>query len=185
MFKLTNEECRISHMSTRTENHGDEHVGAVDLKLVCTMNNDALNMFDPELLSFLFKAKPAEEHDLVDAVDDEERLTDIRFHALPKTLAWDYKGAGYRLVIESGITGDRDIILINVGLKKFKITPSQGGSVEIEFTASANPNGDEVALLYELQQEYVDVTLEPPSAERQAQMMIDDARDEDEDDEAA
>lgn len=183
MFKLTNQICTLSSLNTRTEFHGDELKKAADINFKCTMANSVLDMFDDELRDFLFKKRAPDQEDLADKGMDEEYLSEMRFPLLQKKQAWGWEGAGYRLVIARGISGHEDINLINVELKKFKFEAKQGGSVDVEFQAKGHPSGEDVGSLFEELGEDVDLTLEPPSAEKLAQMELDSQREEEYDEE--
>ncbi len=148
------------------------------------MANSVLDMFSDELRDFLFKKRAPDQEYLADKGMDESYLSEMRFPLLQKKQAWGWEGAGYRLVIARGISGHEDINLINVELKKFKFEAKQGGSVDVEFQAKGHPSGEDVGSLFEELGEEVDLTLEPPSAEKLAQMELDSQReDEDEYDE--
>lgn len=55
MFEITEGDVLLAHLNTRTEKHGDEDVGAIDLKIKCRAANTILDLFDPRLRSTLFQ----------------------------------------------------------------------------------------------------------------------------------
>lgn len=181
MFKLTEKTCKLTNINLRTEFHGDQHKPAADISFNLTMQNDVLDMFDKELRPMLFEEKPVHEKDLADQATDEAYLTQIRFPYLQKKLKWGYKGAGYRLSIPLGVTGDQDVYLHNCDIDKFEFEPKEGGSVVVFFQIHCHPTKDEIGRLYEKLSEEVELSLIPPSAEDRAQMELDAMRDEDQD----
>lgn len=180
MFKLNQQRAKLSSVNPRAELHGEETNLACDLKFSFTTSNTKLDEFDKNLRPALFDL-PHEgyEEDLADqgTERDEDYRPVIRFPDLGK-INWGYKGAGYRLTIHQGYSGNEDVNLIDCQIDKFKFDAEAGGSVEIEFRVIAHPNSEEVGEICELLQQEVDISLEPPSAERQAQMEIDEATEE-------
>ena len=163
MFELNKQKAKVTNVNTRVEFCGDEKRLGCDVKLKFTTSNEALDMFDPELRTKFFKEKPKEEEDLADQGTDEKFVC-LRFPDLQKKMKWDYVGAGYRMEINIGVTGESNIYMINTQLSKFSFELKDGGSVEIEFNVSGNPTDEEIGRLAALLKlESVDLTLEPPS----------------------
>lgn len=180
MFNLNNQRAKLSSVNPRAELHGEDPKTAVDIKFVVVMENTVLDSFDKHLRPALFEfAHDDYEEDLADQGTDrgDDYRPVLRFPSLGK-FPWDYKGAGYRLIIAQGFSGDEDLILIKTEIDKFKLQLKQGGSCEVEFRVIAHPNQADMGALCELIQHDVDITLEPPSAEDRAQMELDDAEQE-------
>ena len=110
-------------------------------------------------------------------------LPELRFPDL-QPVAYGWEGMGYRVVFHLGFSGQEDLYLINCKLDKFVFDLKEGGSVELSFNIKCHPSKEESGVLDHLMKEQVDITLEPPSAEKLAQMELDDAMG-DEQDEAA
>ena len=182
MFRLDTEDSKLSSVNARAELHGEETLLACDLKFKVTMPNTVLDMFDEGLRATLFKKVDPKDADLADqGMDDDDYLPTLRFPEMSK-VTWGYEGAGYRMVISQGISGEEDVILINTKVDKFKFDCLQGGSVEVEFRVIGHPDEKEMGRLCSLIQRDVDLTLEPPGAEKLAQMELDEMRDDEEDD---
>jgi len=185
MFRLDTEDSKLTSVNARAEMHGEETMLACDLKFKVTMPNTALDMFDEGLRTTLFKRVDPKDADLADQgmADNDDYLPALRFPEMSK-VNWGYEGAGYRMVISQGISGEEDVILINTKVDKFKFDCLQGGSVEIEFRVIGHPNETEMGRLCSLIQRDVDLTLEPPTPEQRAQMELDEMRGDDEEDDS-
>lgn len=177
MFRLKQQDAKLKTVNSRPEKHGEDPVPASDIFFVIVTSNSMLDDINKDLRQIMFKKAPKEDEDLADAAMGDEFLRDIRCALMPETYALIYQCAGYKLHISQGISGKEDINLIGCQLDKFKITPKQGGTVEIEFRVVGHPTAEETGQLCFLQQRQVDITLTPPSAEEQAQMKIDEIKD--------
>lgn len=158
MFEL-NQKVKLKDVNARAEMHGDERKPAFDLTFEAACSNDILIHFHPELRSMLFKKNDSP--DLVGQLDPEA-LTELRFTKLQSTLAYEWEGIGYSIVIPYGIGGPSDIRLGEVKLGKFKITPQNGGTVIVEFKAICHPETEDVGRLCEFIQREIDITVTPP-----------------------
>lgn len=154
MFQLTEHQTKIAGVNLRAEKHGDENVPAVDVKLETTVHSSALDAFDPQLRTFLFRpAAAGEQQSLLEG----DNLTGLRVPRI-KALTWDEDFPGYSLQTD---VGDIDL---TVDLSKFRFEAVEGGAVRLTFNATTHPDGADVASLYELIQETVGLTLTPPEA---------------------
>lgn len=173
MFKLVEQECQVNSVTPFAEKHGDETKPGLALKMSVTMANTVLDHFNKEIRTTFFKQVDPAEADLADqGMDHDDYLPALRFPEFEK-MALGWKGAGYRMVICRGVSGYEDIILIDTVLDKFKFECLQGGSVELEFRIKGHPNEKEMGQLCSLLGQEVELTLEPPSAEKLAQMELD------------
>lgn len=113
-----------------------EVVPAVCLTIKATLGNDTLRMLDTSLLHFLFErglpaASQQQVLDGIPALSDMPQLTQAA-KALG-ALTWDGDQTGATLRIYQGVTGDQDITLRDVTVRKVKIEPVEGGAVEWKF----------------------------------------------------
>lgn len=176
MFRLKEKSAKLINLNIRPENHGDEKVLGCDLRFEIEAENTVLDMFDPELRKHFFKEKPAAERDLVEQGQDDS-LTVRRFPNIKKAIEWEYRGVGYRLEINIGISGYEDIYAIDTKLDKWKFELQEGGTVKYSFRVQCHPEPEEIGRLSELLTlNSVTLTLDPPSAEDRAQMELDEAR---------
>ena len=175
MFQLSEQPANIK-FTPRVEKHGPDKVPACTLNMSLKGPNTLLDFFDTDLRAFLFMPPPEGEKDLADQGDEDGGyLSKIRFPELGKKQDWSYEGGGYRAVIGGGLNTDNDLIFVECKLDKFSFTFEQGGTVCITFNITCDPNEKEAGRLYKLNGSEVDLTLEPPSAEDQAQMDLDNA----------
>lgn len=178
MFKTNKEQYKLISVINQKDFCGEEKLPAVTCTFKGTFHNEVLDMFPGNLREKWFREKSEEDKDLADQGTDD-RLTELNFdHVKTDTFELDYEADGYRMIIEYGISGDNDTILINCKLGKFKVTPKEGGIVEMKFNLHANVHQgtcEETAQLHYMLDEQVTLTLEPPSAEDRAQMEIDSA----------
>ena len=171
MIRL-NDQPAVLKFTPRVEIHGDEAAPGCTLKLTIKGSNTLLDLLDDNLRTTLYMPKPVDDQDLVEQVSDDGYLPNLRFPMLGK-LSWGYETAGYRVVIGGGLNDESDLAFIKCDIKKFSIACEQGGSVSIDFNVNCSPTADEAGRLYELNGQNIDLTLEPPSPEEQAQMEID------------
>ena len=165
---------KLKNAQSRPEHHGEALVLAMDLRLVWTTNNIALNLLSPALRNALFSTLPAgEEPEGDDDGDDQAELelpvSDRPFIALAKLkypVKWELELSGYTLRLDYGLGGQSDSVVKVCVLKNFAITPIEGGSVEIEFTvsSSADITGEIVGRFSEKQQQDIVITLLAPAA---------------------
>lgn len=171
MFSLTEQNAKLTSVSPRAELHGEEHVLACDLNFKITTSNAILDMFSPSLKETFFESKKDPEQKELD-INDDDYLPLLKHKEIGK-VDWDYKGAGYRVILAIGISGEADIIFINAKITKFKFEMKQGGSVDTTFQVQVNPEPEEVGKICAYIQEEVDLTLEPPKPEPAAQIELD------------
>lgn len=173
MFNVDYKEATFDNLNTRTENHGDEIVPAVDVKLTFAIDADELKHFHPDLKPLLFAKYQPNDDDLFDEQEEQnEHVIDWRFREIHQ-IPWDYEGAGYRFVIWKALQDDEaeemhpsdrreDVVLINTKLRKFKFSPLKGSLIEVSCSVAGCPNAKDVGRLFELQRSNITITLEPP-----------------------
>ena len=87
---LTNRTCTLSHLSIRTETHGEIKVGAADIKIKFTAPNDVLNEFGPGLREALFRpATP--DPDVAQLFESETPLLSRKYPML-QPIGFDERG---------------------------------------------------------------------------------------------
>ncbi|MDR6094935.1 hypothetical protein QE373_002232 [Stenotrophomonas sp. SORGH_AS321] len=167
MFNLAKNPAVITNVNVRIEKHGDERALAVDINVVTSTSNTALDHFDKELRKSLFRKPVRGEQQSLPTIGDH--LTEIKIPSLePLKVGHQFKG--FELQIDGELENTQPIFLVDVALKKFVITPKEGGSVELKFKASANVDPDEVAELTEaLIRENVVLSLTPGKTEEEQQ----------------
>lgn len=160
MFEITEGDVLLAHLNTRTEKHGDEDIGAIDLKIKCRAANTILDLFDPRLRSTLFqRAGGGQQADM----HSPEHLPQRVFPHIP-AVNWDDKLEGYAAVIGTGL-GLVSVTLGQVKVHKFKFEPVDGGTVDLTYTVSCNPSAEQVAAVYPLNGQGIILTLTPPKSD--------------------
>ena len=170
IFELKNQTTvKLKNAQSRPEHHGDALVLAMDLRLVLTGNNRILDMLSPALRESLFTLQPPSVAADDDQAEMELPVSERPFIAMGKLrypVKWEVEFTGYTLRLDYGLGGASDCVVSLCVLKNFSITPIEGGSVEIEFTASssADISGGIVGRFSEKQQQDIVITLLAPTA---------------------
>lgn len=128
---------KLTSVNPRKEHHGDELVQAIDLNVRWETSNEALTMFDPWLRGALFYNAAADQGQ-GDLTCVPEVWPNLRMTKLVTPLKWDWEGVGYTMRIDHGLGGKSDLVLTGCKVKKFAITPKEGGTTFIDFQVQAN-----------------------------------------------
>lgn len=132
---------RCTDVNPRAENHGDEKVMAFDFGITFDAPNTILDAFHPKLRTALFWDELGDRGQAtVDGVP--ETLPNYLFPQLSMPLKWDAQLSGYTFEVDYGL-GDEtsNIELQGCKVGKFKITPKEGGSVNITLQVQASMGG--------------------------------------------
>lgn len=127
---LTKGKC--THVNFRPENHGDEAQMAVDINVNFNLPNTALDMFDPELRRALYYSQAGDSGQSdIEGVD--KVLPNFRFPSLKVPFGWEAQLTGFTLEVDYGLgeEGDSNLRLEMCKVGKFKMTPAEGGTVNI------------------------------------------------------
>ncbi len=149
----------IQSMNVRSENHGSDHVPAIDLGLMVTGSNEMLRMFGVGWLVGHYIPADAENDDEpeLDGIDPLTPRPKLRFQAgkIDIPLA-EY--VGVNLVIDYGIGGKSNIELFG-DANKFKADLKDGGSIDLFFRFQASGlKGNVIGKLGELIKHGVKIT---------------------------
>lgn len=153
---------KLMHVNLRPEKHGDEDVPAIDLKFCLAASNAALDMFHPKLRDALYYNAEAEQgQEQIDGVP--EVLPNRRFTAM-EPIDWDLELPNRIVVVDWGLGDDSNIKLHDCRVNRFKISPIEGGTVEIEFRVQTSqiPEGALDKLSKKLKQETA-ISILPPT----------------------
>lgn len=135
--------CHISNaMSTNTEKHGDEDVGAIDLPL----DGIVLKKADLEALLGVgaFEALYLTDTD----------LPEVRFTAIAYPIGLKAEFTDARVELWLGMAGDDDpeapgLVLGDCKVRALKITPTAGGMTLAKLSVRATPPAEVVGMLYD------------------------------------
>lgn len=150
------------HLNARTERHGEDNVGAVDLSLSGIIIGEAmLNILmndDQAHVSFFRSAvDPAAGGMLTDSLQIHPRFRGLKI--IPLDDAFD----SAKLQIYTGRLRKAKLTLLGT-LKKLKLKPLQGGLTELTCQFQTTPESDDVATLFDVMNK--DIEVEIQDAER-------------------
>jgi len=130
----------LEHLNTRSEQHGDDLVTAIDLKFSMDCGNAVLDLFHPQLRRMLFcklENQPAKDQGEL-ALGEPPDLPNLRWPQLD-ALRWMEELTGRTLTLSYGIGGESDIVLRDCRINNLKIEPLEGGTVHLVFRVQCVP----------------------------------------------
>jgi hypothetical protein len=162
MFSIQQQTATLAHLNVRAEKHGDEDVGAADLKISLTASNGILAEFHPVLRAAFYKAPetPPDQDEIFQSPADA--LTVRKFGTLIETVRLKHEIRGAAVTIGFGLGGASDIKLETVDVDHFAAELLEGGSCNITFRVKCSPSSDQIARLYEVLGGEIDITVTPP-----------------------
>ena len=109
---------------------------AVCITLKVPLPNSKLAMLSPTLREFLYENstnRPATQQQLegVEVVSDKPNLTAAA--SAIGAIHWEYEQTGCKLCIYNGVSGHEDITLTDATVRKLKLEPREGGTVDHVF----------------------------------------------------
>ena len=161
MFELNDHSASITNLNSRIERHGDDRQLAVDIKFELQASNELLESIQPGLRDSLFR-KPGKGEQQALPIDGNT-LTAVKFPSLaPVSLTHEF--TGYEIEMGGDLDATDPIVLVDVKVKKITITPLEGGSVTLNFTASCEAEPADLTDIAEaLIREDVRLTMTPPA----------------------
>jgi len=165
MFELEQVKVVISDVNPRAEKHGPEHELACDIHLQMVGSNDLLTLLSGYLKSALYCVSATADQPELEM--EPGHLPNLKFPEM-SSFNWDYKGEGYTATLHLGLDESSDMTLYDCGLNKIKVTPKEGGSVQIDFKIAFYPAQGQIERLCLRIQDAVNITLTPPSVEAEA-----------------
>lgn len=165
MFELTDTPAILTSVTPRTEVHGDDKVFAISLGLKITGPNTLLDKLSPDLRHMLYKAKPDDTPEL-EGVEESTPL--LRCRGID---AVTVKGAleGWTLAVDHGIDESAPIAIGGCKVDRFKVSPSDGGSMDLMFRIGSNDiDATEAGLLCSHLSQEIKITLTPPTPKADA-----------------
>jgi hypothetical protein len=148
-LELTRAKATLEGFNARTEKCGPDKVPAITMKIATPQSGDVLAFFDPTLRSFLFE----------EANDLAGPTWKLRHPHLEYPLSFDNEMSGATVKIAYGI--DRPMEFADCDLDDFKVTPIEGGSVELVFKVHNRALALQVAALYAMQEQAIEISVEP------------------------
>lgn len=168
---------KVDAITILSEKSGQNNViPAVDIGITVTLPNKSLGMISQTIRAFLYENTGKGTGDLagVQPVSDLPNLTDAAQRL--GALNWEYEQTGCKLTVYSGATGHGDIKLKDCTVRKLKIDPKEGGSVDLTFHVyTTDVDEDTLGALAVLKSLERDIELEGPSLAQQKR--LDEAQD--------
>lgn len=166
MFALLEKtEALLTSVTPRTEVHGDDRVFAISLGLKITGPNTLLDKLTPALRHMIYTAKPDAEPELegIEASTPLLRCPGVELMHLKASLE------GWTLSIDASFDEDDPITIGGCKVDKFRVSPSQGGTVDLMFRIGSNDiDQDEAGWLCSHLAREIWITLTPPEPKPEA-----------------
>ncbi|WP_184044999.1 hypothetical protein [Paraburkholderia sp. MM5384-R2] len=121
MMNFDNHEVRLEHINTRMEQHGDDEVLALDLKICFDLANRSLDQLSPTLRRSLYD--PDDTGDMLDP-DSTPRLRNPQLG----TLRWPGRYAPVLFVFHDGDGEDDDLRFTDAKLDRITFEAKDGGT---------------------------------------------------------
>lgn len=138
MMNFENHEVMLQHINTRMENHGDDEVLALDLKITFDLPNRSLDMLSPTLRGSLYD--PDDTADMMDP-DNTPNLRNPQLGVLK----WAGKYSPVLFVFHDGDDEDDDLRFSDAKLDRIVFEAQDGGTVGYTVRVQVHPDGGEVA----------------------------------------
>lgn len=123
----------------------------------------------------IYMEVPKDGGDLADQGGESDTIYKLLNDNLSHTRECSYEGSFNRAIIHIGIDDDinskSNLFLVNVDVKKFVIKFMDGGKIVITFNINCKPNQLDMGRSVYLQYETHNLTLEPHSKEKQAELL--------------
>lgn len=166
---------RLHQLNVRTENNGEGHALAVDMKCSVEMPNTKLNEIDPCLLPMFYKAAETEAEkaaqgelpEVPGKTDSGQPL--LRSHALGQSIPLNTEYVGYQCTVDRGLGEKSNLVLMEVKVNKQSVTLKEGGTVQHNFRIQAsNLREDVVGKLSAYIKADMYIALSAPKARQEA-----------------
>jgi hypothetical protein len=163
-FELTPTAAQLTSVTPRTEMHGDDRVFAISLGIKITGANTMLDKLSPTLRHTLYKAVEGQDQlPGVEVTTPLLRCRGIEELKLAGTLE------GWTLTVDHGIDEADPIKLGGCKVDKFRVVPSEGGSVDLMFRVGSNDiDANEAGQLCSHLSQEITITLTAPKAQEPA-----------------
>lgn len=168
MFKIENAEATLAQYKPHTTKDGGEVEPIAMLRFIIRGLNTNLNKFDKRLLDFLYMPDPESKQKDLDA-----EFKPLRKFPEIKKFEWCYYGIGYRVTVHAELDHQEDINLIQCETKEILLKFEDDGIVEIQIDMECPMTKEESGFFFEHQKQVLTISMEPPTAEQQAQMELD------------
>ena len=151
-------QAHLSSFTSRVEKRGEDDVPAISLGFKITAANTILDTLSPTLRETLY-TRPEGQDDLpgVESTTPLLRTKGIELLTLNGVLE------GWTLTVDHGIDEESQIVAAGCKVDNFRVSPKEGGTVELMFrVGTANVTPEEAGLLWAKNHQDVSILLEPP-----------------------
>jgi hypothetical protein len=144
MMNFTNHAVMLQHINTRMENHGDDEVLTLDLKVTFDLPNKSLDMLSPSLRDALYEAD-----DTID-MHDADNTPNLRNPQLG-VLRWAGKYSPVLFVFHDGDDDDNDLRFSEAKLDRIQVDAQDGGTCGYTVRIRVHPeDGEQTARIVDL-----------------------------------
>jgi hypothetical protein len=177
MFEIDRKLVKVRAVTNVPEFKGERREHACSVKFEFTTDNTVLDVFEQGLRKAFYekdngKEKTADDGQQEFSLPREDLdLTARKLLGVNMPLKVKKEMAGYDLVYHCGASDQSFIKLGEVGLSDFSFDLQQGGSVLVVFSAYSKPSADVQGRIDHLAQTEVEITLKPPTANKQADLV--------------
>lgn len=169
--------CKVENQSKKMGQK--ELLPAIKIRVMATVPNTVLEMFDPSLRTFLYEkngqgAKVQKQLEGIEVITDLPQLRQAG--AKLGALHWTDEMTGCRLSIDHGLGGPSNITIGDCKVDNFKLVPKDGGTTQVFFTVfSTDVDRDSLGDLGLLHQHDVEIELTAPQASAQQSIPLGDS----------
>jgi hypothetical protein len=163
-FELSDQSATLTSVTPRTEMHGEDRVFAISLGLSITGGNTLLDNLSPKLRDALYEAVEGQEQ----LPGVEPSTPKLRCNLVDQVTV---RGSleGWTIAVDHGIDEHDPITLGGCKVDKFRVSPSEGGSVDLTFRVGSNDiDAEEAGLLCSHLGQQVQISLTAPKVREPA-----------------
>lgn len=155
-FSLKKQASKIAHLNVREENHGDDPVLAVDVKVQADVGNEFLDQLSPGLRAALYQKEGAVAGETPDI--DAEHLGSLRFLQL-QPFEWKDEMLGAKVVIHGHSKAEN--IDLEGDVNQIRLACKEGGTVELTYRVQVQPTPEDSGRLAAVLGRKVKVSVAP------------------------
>lgn len=162
VFELEEAKCRLVHMNTRLEKHGEEDRLACDLNFEWDTDNGCLAMFSPTLRSALYQ-RPTGPQTELPGTSTPEHLTEVKYPELMPVKWRGGKVVGAELRFHVGTSDKSHVVFGETTVDKYSLECKEGGTVCVRWQAQVYPTDAQAGKLSKLLvDKHCEVSVTPP-----------------------
>lgn len=158
MFELKNQKAKLTHVNVRREFAGPKDGRAAsDIKILVKSGNQILDKLSVNLRGCFYRFEESQQASLVG-----QEMTALIHPLLQSSFDYDYKGAGYRVLLGLVDDDNKAVEIKDCQINEFKITVQDGGSIVMVFRVQFHQEPGQIDNLTDKLMQDVVVTLIAP-----------------------